>query len=257
MLRRLPLLLLLAFPLFAADTPAPPPDLTNPPADAVKTEDGLVTKQLAAGTGTVKPTDADMVRVRYTVWKSSGALVQHVPAPRTAVIAVPKMIPGWKLAVKQMVAGERQRSWIPQPLNSGKLDEGLVFDTELLEIIETPTTPADVAAPPADAETSESGLAWKVLKPGTGIVHPRSRHTVTVHYTGWTTDGQRFDSSVLRGEPSSFRLDEVIRGWTEGLQLMVVGEKRRFWIPAKLAYAGDRTKPQGMLVFDVELVAIK
>lgn len=251
------LALLAALPLFAADNPAPPPDLTAPPADAVTSENGLVTKQLAPGTGTEKPGDDDLVRVRYTVWKSSGALVQHVPAPRTAVIAMAKMIPGWKLAVQQMVVGERQRSWIPQPLNGGKIDEGLVFDTELLEIIEAPVTPEDVGAPPADAETTPSGLAFKILRPGTGTQHPTRRSTVVVHYTGWQTNGQPFDSSVLRGEPASFRLDEVIRGWTEGLQLMVTGEKRRFWIPAKLAYANDKKMPQGMLVFEIELIAIK
>ena len=79
---------------------------------------------------------------------------------------------------------------------------------------------------------------------------------MTVHYTGWSTDGKMFDSSVARGAPSSFPVNGVIAGWTEGLQLMVVGEKRRLWIPAELAYKGKRG-PQGMLVFDVELLAVK
>jgi peptidylprolyl isomerase len=77
-----------------------------------------------------------------------------------------------------------------------------------------------------------------------------------VHYTGWTTDGKMFDSSVARNEPSEFAVNQVIPGWTEGLQLMVEGEKRRFWIPANLAYEGQPDKPQGMLVFDVELLKI-
>ena len=116
--------------------------------------------------------------------------------------------------------------------------------------------PPDVAAPPSDTEKSSSGLASKVLTAGTGTTHPRARDSVTVHYTGWTTDGTMFDSSVSRGEPSTFPLNGVIRGWTEGLQLMVVGEKRRFWIPEDLAYGGRRP-PLGMLVFDVELLAIQ
>ncbi len=116
--------------------------------------------------------------------------------------------------------------------------------------------PPDVAAPPSDAEKSSSGLASRVLTAGTGTTHPRSSNSVTVHYTGWTTDGNMFDSSVIRGAPLTFRLDGVIRGWTEGLQLMVVGEKRRFWIPEDLAYGGRRA-PFGMLVFDVELFAIR
>jgi peptidylprolyl isomerase len=82
---------------------------------------------------------------------------------------------------------------------------------------------------------------------------------VEVHYTGWTEDGRMFDSSRARGETATFPLDRVIRGWTEGLQLMVAGEKARFWIPASLAY-GDRPPggaPGGPLVFDVELIDIK
>jgi peptidylprolyl isomerase len=116
--------------------------------------------------------------------------------------------------------------------------------------------PSDVAAPPADAETTPSGLASKVLKPGTGTVHPTLTDSVKVHYTGWTTDGKMFDSSVVRGTPITFSLDHVIAGWSEGVQLMVEGEKRRLWIPAKLAYEGHPDKPQGMLVFDVELIQI-
>jgi FKBP-type peptidyl-prolyl cis-trans isomerase len=117
--------------------------------------------------------------------------------------------------------------------------------------------PSDVAAPPADAQRTSSGLAWKVLTPGTGAAHPSGVDRVTVHYTGWTTDGRMFDTSV-GGAPASFRLNGVIAGWTEGVQLMVAGEKSRFWIPADLAY-GDHPsggQPAGMLVFDIELIRI-
>ena len=116
--------------------------------------------------------------------------------------------------------------------------------------------PPDVAAPPADAMKTPSGLASKVLTPGKGTRHPRPDSQVTVHYTGWTTDGKMFDSSVARGEPATFGLNEVIPGWTEGVQMMVEGEKRRFWIPEDLAYKG-RSGPQGTLVFDVELIKIE
>ncbi len=120
-------------------------------------------------------------------------------------------------------------------------------------------TPADVNAIPADAQTTATGLASNVLQAGTGTESPAAADTVSVHYSGWTTDGQLFDSSVQRGQPASFPLNGVIKGWTEGLQLMVAGEKRRFWIPAELAYGENAGggRPSGLLVFDVELLEIQ
>ncbi len=121
--------------------------------------------------------------------------------------------------------------------------------------------PDDVAQAPNDAETTGTGLASKVVQAGAGSTHPMASDQVTVHYTGWLTDGEMFDSSVARGQPATFPLDGVIAGWTEGVQLMVVGEKRRFWIPADLGYgdrgaAGGLIPPGAELVFDVELLAI-
>jgi FKBP-type peptidyl-prolyl cis-trans isomerase len=251
-------LALVTLPLLAA-TPAPPADLKTPPVDAERTDDGLVTKKLAEGTGTEHAAMNDIARMYYTVWKSDGTLVQHVEAPKSATLPIWKMIPGWGASVANMVAGEKRRAWIPAALSGGKMKEGegLVIDTELVEIIKAPVVPEDVAAPPADAVKTPSGLAYKVLRPGTGTVHPKRRSHVSVHYSGWSVDGKMFDSSVLRGYPAEFPLDAVIAGWTEGVQLMTLGEKRRFWIPAKLAYAKDKSKPQGMLVFDIELLGMK
>src|SRR5437016_2926149 len=98
--------------------------------------------------------------------------------------------------------------------------------------------PPDVAAPPADATKTASGLATKVLKAGTSKDHPTKEDLVTVDYTGWTTDGKMFDSSVARGKPNTFKVTGVIAGFSEGIQLMVPGEKRRLWIPEALAYKG-------------------
>jgi peptidylprolyl isomerase len=144
----------------------------------------------------------------------------------------------------------------------GKPAGMLVFDVELQEIKKAPTpqppppAPADVAKPPKDAKKEASGLASKVLQKGTGTTPPKPTDMVEVHYTGWTTDGKMFDSSVVRGEPAQFRLNQVIPGWTEGVGLMVEGEKRRLWIPEALAYKGQPGAPAGMLVFDVELLKV-
>ena len=118
--------------------------------------------------------------------------------------------------------------------------------------------PPDVASAPKDATKTSSGLATKVLTKGTGSAHPGPEDRVQVHYTGWTTDGEMFDSSITRGQPATFGVSQVIKGWTEALQLMVVGEKRRVWIPADLAYGKSPRggAPQGDLVFDVERLEV-
>lgn len=108
-------------------------------------------------------------------------------------------------------------------------------------------------------KTTASGLQYKVLTAGTGTVHPTATDRVRVHYHGTLINGTVFDSSVDRGEPIDFGLNQVIKGWTEGVQLMVVGEKTRLFIPSDLAY-GDRgvgkIAPSSTLIFDVELLAI-
>src|SRR5437588_1820882 len=130
----------------------------------------------------------------------------------------------------------------------------LVVDVELLGM---PTrAPSDVKAPPGDAKKTASGLAYKVINEGVGGRHPKPSNSVTVNYTGWTTDGKMFDSSYAKNQPISFQVDGVIPGWTEALQLMVEGETMRLWIPEKLAYKGQNP-PYGMLVFDVELLKIE
>jgi len=248
---------------FAQQPPSPAPaaaaapDVT-PPSDAVATASGLATKVLTPGTGTKHPAAADSVKFVFVGYKQDGTSFRS-PANYSAkmdAIAVPGLAEGLAL----MVEGEKRRIWAPEKLafkgEKGKPAGPIVFDVELFAIMGPPSTPADVAAPPATASKTKSGLASVVLKPGTGTVHPKKTSDVIVHYTGWTTDGKMFDSSVMRGSPSSFPLDRVIAGWTEGLQLMVVGESRRFWIPEKLAYQGAEGKPKGMLVFDVELLAV-
>ena len=127
-----------------------------------------------------------------------------------------------------------------------------------------PDAPPDVAAAPKGAKRSKSGLAWKRLRKGKSKARPGKFDTVTVSYTGWTPDGRQFDSSTAHGEALSVRADQLIPGFSEGLKMMVPGEKRRLWIPAKLGYGevGSNIEtaprqPLGDLVFDVELVSFE
>ena len=237
-----------------------PADVAAPPADAAKTKSGLASKVIKPGTGKAHPGRTDLVTVHYTGWTTDGKMFDSsVARGEPSTFPLDRVIAGWTEGVQLMVAGETRRLWIPEPLAyQGRRDPRgmLVFDVELISFVPSPTqAPPDVKAPPPDAKKTASGLAYKVLTPGTGKRNPTERSQVTVHYSGWTTDGKLFDSSVTRGEPATFPLNGVIAGWTEGVQLMTEGEKTRFWIPERLAYRGQ-SPPYGMLVFDVELLKI-
>jgi len=269
------------------DPPPVPPDVAKAPGDAKKTEKGVFYKVLKAGKGGPKPKPSDTVRVHYTGWTTDGrmfdsSILRNEPTefPLSGVIA------GWTDGIPVMSVGDKVRFWIPEELaykgSPGKPQGMLVFDVELLEIKDPakdphgghgaddghghgqgqgdkPSSipaPPDVAAPPKDAKKTAMGVFYKVQKAGKGGAKPKPSDAVKVHYTGWTTDGKMFDSSVTRGEPTEFPLQRVIPGWTDGLQVMSVGDKVRFWIPEDLAYKG-KSGPQGMLVFDVELLEIK
>ena len=250
-------------PAEARRAPSAPPDVASPPNDAVKTASGLAWKVIEPGTGDRHPASSDIVTVQYTGWTTDGRVFDSTYLRgKPSTFGLDRVLKGWTEGIQLMVVGEKRRVWVPEQLAfKGMKDKPqgmLVFDVELLGIEQSPlTAPADVAEPPADAARTRSGLAYRVIRPGTGSEHPAARSKVTVHYTGWTTDGKAFDSSVSRGRPATFALDQVIRGWTEGVQLMVVGEKTRFWIPQRLAYDGQSGGPRGMLVFDIELIAIE
>ncbi len=250
-----------------------PADVAAAPAAAIKTKSGLAYKVLEEGKGK-SPHAWDRVEVNYTGWMTSGEMFDSsIQRGRPATFGVGQVIKGWTEGLQLMKEGQKSRFWIPGDLAYGDKARRpgaphgmLVFDVELLKIIpmdkppEPPPVPKDVAQVPKGAQKSASGLAWRVLKKGAGKKMPVDSDRVEVHYSGWTTDGKMFDSSITRGRPASFRVTGVIKGWTEGLKLMVEGEQRRFWIPAELAYGktpARRGAPAGMLVFDVELLSIK
>lgn len=258
------------FLLFVAAAPkkAVVPTAPPAPADLDRASEGaeslgiagFYSKKLVPPTSSVVPDETDYVRIRYTLWASPGGkVVDWIAAPGTVVTPLRKLFDGLRTGLLQMRPGETRRFWIPESMGAaGRVPPGghLVADIDLVEVIKAPSVPRDVAGVPADATTSKSGLAWKILQPGTGTKHPKRSSLVRVIYSGWSTDGKMFDSSVVHGEPSEFTLDAVIAGWREGLTLMTEGEKRRFWIPGPLAYGEEPNKPRGMLVFDIELLKV-
>jgi FKBP-type peptidyl-prolyl cis-trans isomerase len=251
--------------------PAPPvpADLTAPPATAQTTPKGTKYEILKPATGTVKAKSYDTVTYNYTAWDSTGRMFETTEMKKKPAKMQPyKQSAALEDVLTQMAAGERVRFWstADKMSSSGRPLPGaptgdVCYELELITIepgVEPPPVPSDVAKPPADAKKTDKGVFYKLLKAGpAGGVHPKPTETVKVNYTGWTTDGRMFDSSVIRKEPAEFSLQGVIPGWTDGIPQMVVGDKMRFWIPEELAYKGQPGRPQGMLVFDVELLEIK
>jgi peptidylprolyl isomerase len=238
-----------------------PTDVAEAPAEAEKTTSGLASKVIEAGTGKTHPARTDRVTVEYTGWTTDGKMFDSsLTTGKPVTFSLDKVIAGWTEGVQLMVAGETRRFWIPESLaykgKEGRPQGTLVFEVKLISFVEPPSqTPTDFRNPPSTARRTPSGLSYQVLKPGNGKAHPTEISNVTVHYSGWTADGAMFDSSVAAGKPASFSLSRVIPAWTEGVQLMVEGEKTRFWVPESLAYKGQGPV-YGDLVFDVELIKI-
>jgi len=244
---------------------APPADVAQPPADAQRTSSSidptriLLSKIVTAGTGAVHPGATDVVTVHYTAWSTDGTTLDDSRSRGTPAAWVPKqLMEGLSAGLQLMVAGESRRLWIPASMAHEWATGTLVFDVELVAIAPAPEqpTPAEVGAPRADAVRTASGLAFTVLRPGTGAERPKPTATVTIHYTAWTSNGLTiFDDTVARNAPLTVAVDTVMPGLSEALQRMVVGEKTRFWIPPALAVSPG---PGPMsFVFDIELLAIQ
>jgi FKBP-type peptidyl-prolyl cis-trans isomerase len=241
----------------------PPADIAQPPADAVRTEREidaafLQSRTISAGTGTARPGPRDTVTVSYTAWTADGRTIDTSSVRAPSRWAIDRLMDGLRLGLQLMVTGEKRRLWIPRELAHEWATGPLVFDVELIDIEPDPDAPTDGAldGPPAGVARTPGGVAYQVLRKGTGPEHPKPASTVTIHYTGWTSDRDVFDASVLRGEPLTVPLDTVIPGLSEGLRRMVTGEKNRLWIPAELAYSPPGP-PRSALVVDVELLGIQ
>lgn len=248
--------------------PTIPPDVAAPPATAQTLKSGTKYVVVKQGTGTEKARYFDTVTFNYTGWDKDGKQLDSTEVRKRPATVPPFRKPApLEEVLTSMVAGERVRIWVEasklagftKPVPEGNT-ELVCYELELLTIekakAEPPPVPKDVEAPPANAKKSPKGVSYVFLGPPKDGPKPKASDTVKVHYTGWQTNGRMFDSSVIRGEPATFSLQGVIAGWTDAIPVMSVGDKARFWIPAELAYKGNPSRPQGVLVFDIEMLEI-
>jgi peptidylprolyl isomerase len=230
----------------------------------VKFAKGLYYSVLTPGSG--KVVTKQYIKSLSTAWTSKDGKTQYNAKEDGIDVSDPdmlaEMVPGLAMALKSTPIGETRRWWIVSGLMKpgwgGMVQGDYTVDIEVLAELDPLPAPATVAKASNDALTSETGLRYKVLKQGKNGKKPTASDIVRVHYSGWTPDGKMFDSSVLRERQIEFPLNRVIKGWSEGLQYMSVGDKYRFWIPGELAYdlKPRPGAPKGDLVFDVELFEI-
>jgi peptidylprolyl isomerase len=240
-----------------ADAPQSPASVPPAvaPADALRTASGL-RHMIVRGGGPGEPAGPnDKVVVRYTMRGTGGKIVARTTDDQPETIPMGSLPTGWAEGMTLLVPGDTATLWVPADLAYG---DPLTIEVALVDIVRgRDVAKLPIAAPPADAKRTASGVAYVVIREGSGTAHPGVNDRIKAHYVGWTTDGKQFDSSYERGEPIDFTPTNVIKGWTEAIGLMVVGEKTRFWIPQQLAYEGKPGRPAGMLVFDIELIAFE
>jgi len=239
--------------------------------ELVTTESGLKFFDLIEGDGAESESGNTVIN-HYTIWIQGENEVSFVfssiySQPITFVLGGGNIVfPGWDEGVTGMKLGGKRLLVIPPELGLGESGSGdippnatLIMEVELLEIF-IPPKMAEVNED--DYITTESGLKYYDLVEGDGAT-PETGQTVVVHYSGWLEDGTMFDSSVERGQPFPFALEQgsVIAGWDEGLSTMKVGGKRQLVIPPELGYgeagAGGVIPPNATLIFEVELLEIQ
>jgi len=252
-----------------------PSDVAAAPPDAQVMPSGLAMKVLESGTGSEHPVSNDCVTVSFIAWKMDGSLFSTSTTMNDAdVLCLNASIMGISEALQQMVVGEKRRLWIPEdltfheghhhvqrrPEDEEPPHKDLTFDLQLLSILKAPPTPENLTQAPATATKTSSGLAYVVLKPGTGTVHPSATSKVMAHFTSWRSDGRIFETTVMTNHPALVSVASVPTGWREAITSMVPGEKARFWIPAALAFGekpANRFNPPGDLVCEIELISVE
>lgn len=245
---------------------------SQPEGDTITTESGLQYTQIEPGDGPA-PEPGDVVTIHYRANFEDGTELSNSydsGQPISFALGQSMVIQGWDEGVALMTEGEKAQLVVPPALAFGEsgTDDGvippnstMIFEIELVSVQagapDAPTTPDD-----ADYTTTESGLKYYDFVVGEGAT-PETGQIVTVHYTGWLEDGTKFDSSLDRAEPFTFKIgmNQVIAGWDEGVATMQVGGKRQLVIPPDLGYgeqgAGTSIPANATLTFEVELISIQ
>ncbi len=250
-----------------ASPPTPTVAATVPPTAA----SGLQYIEVKAGDGSA-PKAGDIVAVHYKGTLKDGTVFDESYS-RNEPIKFPlgkgMVIRGWDEGIGMMKVGGKAKLIIPPNLAYGDKGAGNVIPPNATLTFEVELVSIDAGAPAAPSmvdeakyQTTSSGLKYYDMKVGDGAA-PTAGQTVTVNYTGWLTDGVKFDSSLDRGQPFSFNIGQgmVIPGWDEGVLSMKVGGKRQLVIPATLGYgaqgAGGVIPPNATLIFEVDLLGVK
>ena len=257
-------LALAASPLALAVAPlSAPKPLAAPPANATETASGMSYVVLKPAADANKTASGPFIQFTADMWSSDGVTRANSreSGPRVALVqSLAREQPALARALLTTPVGETRRWWFQadrlKPGYEGMPDLPHVVDLTVLGNADPLKAPADLASPPADAITTPSGLVYRVIKRGPGGPKPTLASTVEIHYSGWNSYGQLFDSSVQREVRAVFPLAQLIQGWQEGVPLMSRGDTFRFWIPGSLAYdnlPGSPDAPRGTLVFDITL----
>ena len=221
-----------------------------------------------------RPAATDILELRFAMFNRHGQLLEctEMPGRRNLKIkqdeGLAKVLKFLPPALAMLKVGDRYRFYVPSKLCYGKeprgpllpADSDTIWELELVGGIAPMPVPPFARSPLEKTTLTASGLRYEVVKKGDGK-SPGPTDDVEVHYAGWLTNGKLFDSSYARGEAVTFRLNQVIKGWTEGLQLMQEGGIDKFTIPGKLAYGLGGMPPAGIgpnetLIFHVQLIKV-
>ena len=239
------------------------------PAKTKTTASGLKYEILEPGTGE-KVAKTDAFDLRFAFWNQKGRLLDWTGFQGAKIKGtIDHMgLAFLKEAPLLLSSGARFLFEVPPALcfkNEARgealpANSTTTWELILERVIKPLEAPKFSLSAPDRLKTTKSGLQYEVIKEGAGV-QPKMGSSVTVHYAGWLTDGTLFDSSFSRGEPITFALGNVIKGWNEGLQLMKQGAVYKFTIPSKLAYGekgkGEKIGPNATLIFHVELIKVK